>query len=105
MMQYHVIATDEDDIQLSIMLNEKGYYMPSLLFKEEFLDIPKDIYWDNEDFLFQEFYPFLIRFRDRMLIEDKEDFQEIIHLLEDGDTVDQLIEMFETAIKQKWNKI
>jgi len=103
MMQYHILATDEDDIQLSVMLGKKGYYMPSLLFKKEFLDIPNDIYWDNEHYLFQTFYPFLIRYKAKMLFqEDKDEFKEITHLLEDGNTIDQLIEMFETAIKQKW---
>jgi len=106
MIQYHVLATDENDIQLSIMLNKKGYYMPSLLFKQEFLDIPKDIYWDNENFLFKTFYLFLTRYKNKTLFnKDRETFQEIIHLLEDGDTIDQLIEIFETAIKQKWYEI
>jgi hypothetical protein len=105
MMQYHTIANDDDEIKISVGVDEKGkYYMPYIIFEEikdiQFPDL--SLVWDNEDFIFGEFKAFLHRWKHRTLLpEDTTEFEEIWDIL-DEETVEELIEMLELALKQKW---
>lgn len=95
------ISDVDRDFVLSVGVDDKnGYFMPSLTFNKGM----NDIYWDNEDYIFVRFRQFLKRWKDRELIsDDKKEFKEIWDLL-NKDSVDDLIEMIEQALKRGWYK-
>ena len=69
--------------------DKKEYSMPSFHYKNG-----QEQYWDNQEFLFDEFYPILKRFKDRMLtFKDREEFKDIWYLMTE-DWVNDVIEIF-----------
>jgi hypothetical protein len=76
----------------------------------EFEELKDDEYpqfsleWDNPEYLFNEFYQFLHRWKDRICkYEDQLEFKEVWNYFEeDEDIVPELIEMFDVALKQGW---
>ena len=63
-----------------------------------------NLYWDNPVFLFENFYPFLLKWKERTISPtDRIIHEEVLEYLEsDESVVTELIEMFEEAIKQGW---
>lgn len=63
------VKTDDGAYQLSALLKEDGSYcMVSL---EVPVEVDKDLYWDNEDYLLYSVLPFLKK--NKSVIKDKED--------------------------------
>lgn len=61
-----------------------------------------ELVWDNGKYLIDDFLPFLLRYKEKMLIEgDKEEFDDIYEYLDDS-KVEDLIELIETAKSLNW---
>lgn len=106
MFRYDTIANDSDDIQLSalVILKTGKREMSSIEFKQlrnkNFPDLT--LLWDNDSFIFGKFYKFLKRWKEgRLKKKDKEKFADIWSILDD-DVVNELIEMIEYALEEKW---
>ena len=105
MLRYNTMATDGDDIKLSVGIDEfDKYYMPSL----EFCNVEPKNYpgqteiWDNEDYIWGKFYKFLKRFDEsRLKKKDKEKFANIWSEL-NANIVKELIEMLDKGIELGW---
>lgn len=110
-MEYHTLATDADDIKLSVLKDtETGkYFMPSLEFinvkDREYPD--QTLFWDNEDYIFGPFKEFLKHCKKRQSkgkhIKHRyyEEYQDIWHILT-PENVNQLWDMIELAEKYGW---
>lgn len=107
MFQTTTIHSEWDGaVELSCFIND-GKYEDAWI---EFSEIPDEEYpeyhlsWDNSSYLFDTFYPFLLRWKDRQTLkEDREEFKDVWDYLEsDEDIVPELIEMFDLALKQGW---
>lgn len=97
---YLTICNSNDTIKLSANYDFKKekYYFPYLEFS--------NIYWDNESFIFETFYDFLIRYVDHRLVEASDDklFEELKDLLTDDWAAD-MIEIIEQGLKFNWDKL
>ena len=69
----------------------------------EFAEL-RTLEWDNPHYLFNDFYQFLHRWKDKTCkYEDRLEFKEVWNYFEeDEDIVPELIEMFDLALKQGW---
>lgn len=83
-------------------LQKKKYYFPSLVFH---LGEDEQIMWDNEQYIFGEFKPFLIRWKKRELLpHDKMEFITIWDKLNE-DSVEDLLEILSAGEEMGWNNI
>jgi hypothetical protein len=61
-----------------------------------------DVFWDNDNFIFINFYKFLKRLKKgKLKKKDRENFNNVWPILTD-DTVIELIKMLEFAIEKEW---
>jgi hypothetical protein len=104
MVQTTTLHTTSGEIELSSFTTDGRLTWLEFheLYDEEYPD--KNLAWDNEDYLFNIFYPFLHRWKNRICKpEDEIEFKEVWHYLENNeDLVEELIEMFNEALNQKW---
>ena len=106
MFQTTTLHTTAGEIELSCFIDKGEHELTWIEFhslKDE--DYPdQDLVWDNEDFLFDDFYQFLHRWKNRVCSsEDHSNFKDIWNYFEGNeDLIDELIEMFDEALKQKW---
>lgn len=64
----------------------------------------QNMVWDNSSYIFEEFYSFLKRWKERQISdEDKIEFADVLDYLNE-DKVEDLIELLETAKKLNWNE-
>ncbi len=102
-MEYHIISDiGNEDFKLNIGVDDRGnFFMPSLTF-EGIKDEYGSIYWDNEDYIFGEFYEFLKRYIHRTLKET--DVQEFVSIWEimDQDNAETLLTMLDRALEKGW---
>ena len=96
---YITICNSDDTVKLSANYNflKNEYHSCCLTFG--------NCIWDNDDYLFEEFYPFLNRYKNRVLL--KEDLELVIGLKDDisEEWVNDLLEIFNQAIKMNlWKK-
>jgi hypothetical protein len=101
---YRAIANEDHTIELSVGedLTKGVLYYPSLTF----LDHPtmKDEYWDNENFIFEKFYQFASRWKNRRMINsDLLEFQFVLNKL-DEESMNTLIDIIELAKELGWDK-
>jgi hypothetical protein len=84
----------------------KGTYsMPCLEFRRVVRGNGLPTFWDNREYIFQNFKQFLIRYKERMLLpSDKEEFEEIWQILNDEE-VEVLLELIDAGEKLEWDKI
>lgn len=85
MTKYTTITTDDECYSLSALIIDNEYIMPSLQFK--YLGDEID-YWDNEEYLYKEVYPYLLGLNDDDELEDT--FSNVKK---------QVLEIFEEAIR------
>ena len=102
MYQKNSIINDEGNIELFSLwdkINEK-WFMTALDFKDiKDRDYPEtNLIWDNDNFIFNEFYNFLKRWENNY--EDDKIFKELWNFTKED--VKELIEMLEEALKQGW---
>jgi len=106
MFESRAIHDKNDEFELCGLISEKtgNVIMPWI----EFLTIKNKEYpdqnlcWDNDDYIFGKFYKFLKRWKRKELKKkDKKEFEDIWHILNDQ-TVEELIEMIEYALKKGW---
>ena len=111
MFQTTTLHTGSGEIEMTTFLTEEGVPDKELpMIWIEFHDIMSDldpeesICWDNEDYLFEKFYPFLLRWKSRWCFPtDYKDFADVWQYFEDNEElIDELIEMFDVALKQGW---
>ena len=107
-MSYSVIANMDDTIRLSVGIDtEDGtLYMPSITF-----DSTKKS-WDNSDFIYNEFYEFLERWKNRKLNEEDTEFAASIIkdcLPENQDFTEEwvtdVLAILDHSIYLQWNEV
>ena len=105
MFQTITIHNEEDTIKLScLFMNDKCSDVSLEWCELKDKDFPEfNVFWDNSEFLFNEFYQFLIKYKNDELTYEEllTSYPEIITEIDD-DVVGELIEMFNEAIKQGW---
>lgn len=105
MLRYNTMATDSDEIKLTVGIDNKDkFYMPCIEFTNVMDKEHKDqfIMWDNEDFIWGEFYEFLQRFsKNELRSEDKFEYADIWSEL-NLDVVKQLLEILDKAKQLGW---
>lgn len=97
---YSTVTCDDATFKITANWNDKKkeYYGISIVFDEK----GKDIFWDNDDFIFGKFYNILQKYKFNILTdEDKYEIAEIYELL-NNDIVLDLIECLDYA-KEKFN--
>jgi hypothetical protein len=111
MIKYITIANDEHTVEMSIGvdLNEldgKGdnkLFMPSIKFNCE--DGKEAVYWDNEDFIFNDFKKWCEDYLNPeiLAIDDNDgDFSEVIDFLDTNEKVQEILDMINQAIADEW---
>ena len=97
---YSTITCDDETFKITANWDEekKKYYGISIVFDEK----GKDIFWDNDDYIFGKFYNILKKYKfDILTDEDKEEIFQVYELL-NNDIVLDLIECLDYA-KEKFN--
>lgn len=104
MFQTTTLHSTSGEIELSCFTEgDRLTWLEFYKFHEE--DYPdQHLAWDNDTYLFDTFYPFLHRWKDRICTyEDQLEFKEVWEYFEENEElVDELIEMFDEALKQGW---
>jgi len=101
---YMTIANSAGSVELSAGYDpdDKTYYMTSITFSKEHT-LGYD-FWDSDNFIFNIFYPFLERYRDKCLtIEDKTTFP-LWEALTDEEILD-LLDILNLGKELNWDKL
>ena len=104
MFQTKTIHSDDGAVRLSCFTDDyKDIWIEFSEIKDKKYP-DQDLEWDNPAFLFENFYPFLLKWKEKTTSPtDRIIHEEVLEYLEsDESVVTELIEMFEEAIKQKW---
>lgn len=103
-LMYMTISDYNEDFEMTALYDSstKKYYMPALQF---LVDSPfGNIYWDNDDFIFDTFYPVLQRWKERSLTKkDKKKFSDELNAPEEF--LLRIIDVIEQGIELGWNKL
>lgn len=98
LVKYTTVASLDDEYKL-VASFDLGESLPYLVC----LETPKGGVWDNHEWIFLEFYPFLNRYLDRKLHEtDSEEFKEDLQWLTE-DIAEQIKDVLEEGLKLGWN--
>lgn len=103
-LMYMTISDYNEDFEMTALYDSstKKYYMPALQF---LVDSPfGNTYWDNDDFIFDTFYPVLQRWKERSLTKkDKKKFSDELNAPEEF--LLRIIDVIEQGIELGWNKL
>jgi len=101
---YRVIANEDHTIEMNIGddIDDDGLFMPSLTFCGH--ELLEDDIWDSEDYIFKDFYQFLLRWKGRRLTS--EDFLVFNQMCEklDEETANELLDIIELSVELGWYK-
>lgn len=89
---YSTITSFDEEVKMTANWDEekKLYYAICI-------DIGKNISWDNDKYIFNDFYPYLLRWKARRILESDDKEFSVIKDFMSEDFVDSTLEMIELA--------
>lgn len=100
-------CTQKYELSANYNIYKNRYYMPWITFKNiQNKKYPsQNLTWDNVDFIFGDFYKFLLHYLDRYVSEKEKNLFADIYAEINDEEANILLEMLQEGIKLGWNKL